>query len=134
MKEIDPSLGMRVSDRIAAGEVCRLCALLNAIDEDLATRGVSRSNGDARSLVAFRARVSGQLRHWCIQLGLTPASRNGIRSSDLVRKALVQTTMISPEEFVRTLRGVMEIAMTTLPEELRPVLAERIVRYIQENR
>lgn len=134
MDALDASVGMRASDRIAVNEVCRLLALIDLIDEDLATRGVGRRNGEARSLVALRVRASGELRQWYIQLGVTAVSRNGIRSSNLVHTALVRATMISPKEFVQTLQDVTEITMSIVPDVLKPVLAERIMQYVQENR
>jgi hypothetical protein len=132
MEAIDPSVEMRASDRIAVEEVCRLCALLTAIDEDLETRGVSRRNGEARSLIALRVRASGQLRQWCIQLGATNASRNGIRPSDLIATALARASTVSTKEAVQAYKDLIDLALEFVPGELEQRYFQRIQQYIEK--
>jgi hypothetical protein len=62
-------------DRFAANEIGRLVALIEAIDVDLAERGVANRRGDARSMVDIRLRASARLDRWLTQFGMTPASR-----------------------------------------------------------
>jgi hypothetical protein len=62
-------------DRLAAEELGRLLALIEAIDDDLAQRGLTNRSGNARTLLDLRLRASGRLERWCAQLGLTPAAR-----------------------------------------------------------
>jgi hypothetical protein len=58
-------------DRIAAEEIGQLVALVEAIDLDIAERGL-RSR---RSLLELRLRASGRLEKWRTQFGGTPQSR-----------------------------------------------------------
>jgi hypothetical protein len=58
-------------DRIAAEEIGQLVALVEAIDLDIAERGL-RSR---RSLLELRLRASGRLEKWLTQFGGTPQSR-----------------------------------------------------------
>jgi hypothetical protein len=58
-------------DRVAAGEIGQLVALIEAIDCDIAERGL-RSR---RSLLELRLRASGRLERWLTQFGATPQSR-----------------------------------------------------------
>jgi hypothetical protein len=58
-------------DRIAAEEIGQLVATLEAIDLDIAERGL-RSR---RSLLELRLRASGRLEKWLTQFGATPQSR-----------------------------------------------------------
>jgi hypothetical protein len=62
-------------DQPAAEEIGSLVALLEAIDSDLAKRGLTNRRGDARSLLDLRVRVSGRLERWLREFGATPASR-----------------------------------------------------------
>lgn len=62
-------------DEIAAVEIGRLIALIEAIDEDLTRRGLTDRTGKARSLVDLRLRASGRLERWLREFGATPASR-----------------------------------------------------------
>ena len=62
-------------DRLAAEEIGRLAALLERVDADLADRGLTRKNGEARTLLDLRRRLSGQLERWLREFGATPASR-----------------------------------------------------------
>jgi hypothetical protein len=58
-------------DRVAAEEIGQLVALIEAIDCDIAERGL-RSR---RSLLDLRLRASGRLEKWLTQFGATPQSR-----------------------------------------------------------
>jgi hypothetical protein len=58
-------------DRVAADEIGQLVALIEAIDCDIAERGL-RSR---RSLLDLRLRASGRLEKWLTQFGATPQSR-----------------------------------------------------------
>jgi hypothetical protein len=62
-------------DVIAAEEIGSLVALLEAIDSDLLQRGLVDREGEARSMLDHRARVSRQLERWLGEFGATPASR-----------------------------------------------------------
>jgi hypothetical protein len=62
-------------DRIAAEEIGAVVAMLEAIDEDLLTRGLTKRDGSARSLLELRIRLSGRLGRWLREFGATPASR-----------------------------------------------------------
>jgi hypothetical protein len=58
-------------DRVAAEEIGQMVALVEAIDLDIAERGL-RSR---RSLLELRLRASGRLEKWLTQFGATPQSR-----------------------------------------------------------
>ena len=62
-------------DQIAAEEIGSLVALLEAIDVDLAKRGMTDRDGNVRSILDYRVRVSGRLERWLRQFGATPSSR-----------------------------------------------------------
>lgn len=62
-------------DRLAAEEIGRLVALLERVDADLAERGLTRRNGEARNLLDLHGRLSGRLERWQREFGTTPASR-----------------------------------------------------------
>ena len=63
-------------DRLAAGEIGQLIALLERVDADLAERGLTKPrSGEARSLLDLRGRLSGRLERWLKEFGATPASR-----------------------------------------------------------
>lgn len=51
-------------DEIGAAEIGKLEALIEAIDSDLAERGLTNKRGDARSLVDLRLRASRRLAEW----------------------------------------------------------------------
>jgi hypothetical protein len=63
------------TDRFVVEEIARLWNLIQAIDEDLAERGLRRRDGGARSLIELRLRASGRLERWLRQARLTPATR-----------------------------------------------------------
>jgi hypothetical protein len=62
-------------DDIAAQEIGSLLALIEAIDADIAERGVSDKRGDTRHMVEMRVRASGRLERWLAQFAMTPTSR-----------------------------------------------------------
>jgi len=62
-------------DQIAAEEIGSLVALLEATDADLERHGLTNGEGDARSLLDLRVRVSGRLERWLREFGATPAAR-----------------------------------------------------------
>ena len=62
-------------DEIGAVEIGRLEALIEAIDADLAERGLTNKRGDSRSLVDLRLRASRRLAEWLDRYGLTPHAR-----------------------------------------------------------
>src|SRR5438045_1928201 len=62
-------------DRVGAEELGALVALIEAIDDDLSSRGLTNRKGEARSLLELRIRASGRLERWLKEFGATPASR-----------------------------------------------------------
>ena len=62
-------------DELGAVEIGRLEALIEAIDADLAERGLTYKRGDARSLIDLRLRASRLLAEWLTRFGLTPQAR-----------------------------------------------------------
>ena len=61
-------------DRIAAEEVGSLIALVEAIDGDLATTGLTKK-GEARSLLKLRIQYSRRIQEWCDRFGMNPRAR-----------------------------------------------------------
>lgn len=64
-----------VLDGVAASEVGRLVALIEAIDADIGRRGTLTRSGDPRRVVELRLRASARLEKWLTQLGMTPRAR-----------------------------------------------------------
>src|SRR3954447_22638101 len=62
-------------DEPGAREIARLIVLLETIDAELERGGLTRKNGDARSLVDLRLRASRRLAEWLDRYGMTPLSR-----------------------------------------------------------
>jgi hypothetical protein len=62
-------------DQIAAEEIGSLVATLEAIDTDLERHGLTDDEGNARTLLELRSRLSGRLERWLREFGATPASR-----------------------------------------------------------
>jgi hypothetical protein len=62
-------------DELGAVEIGRLEALIEAIDQDLAERGLTNKRGDVRSLVDLRLRASRRLAEWLDRYGLNPHAR-----------------------------------------------------------
>ena len=56
------------TQRIAVHEVARCIAILEAIDRDLDERGIVDRRGEARSLLAHRARMSRRLDAWLMKI------------------------------------------------------------------
>jgi hypothetical protein len=67
---LDPTL-----DEIACLEVGRLCAVIEACDASIESRGVVTGSGGARNIVSIRLSASRALESWLGQLGQTPKSR-----------------------------------------------------------
>jgi hypothetical protein len=61
-------------DELGAQEIGRLCALIEAIDDDIARNGLTR-RGDARAIVKLRFQASRRLQEWLDRYGLTPRGR-----------------------------------------------------------
>ncbi len=61
-------------DRFAAEEIGALIVQLDRVDAALSDGKVER-NGQARSLIDLRTRLSGRLERWLVQFGMTPAAR-----------------------------------------------------------
>jgi hypothetical protein len=62
-------------DQIAAEEIGSLVATIEAIDADLAQRGLIDGDGNARTILDYRGRLSGRLERWLREFGATPSSR-----------------------------------------------------------
>lgn len=62
-------------DEIGAVEIGKLVATIEAIDADLAERGLTRRNGDPRALIDLRLRASRRLAEMLDRYGATPYSR-----------------------------------------------------------
>lgn len=62
-------------DRLGATELAKLIALLEAIDAELAERGLTRKSGEPRGLVDLRLRASRRLAEWLDRYGATPLAR-----------------------------------------------------------
>jgi len=78
-------------DRLAAEEIGRLQAMIEAIDDYLATRPIVNRKGEAHSLIAPRLRASALLQRLCVEFGLTPASRAALDSSCSLDESLAAT-------------------------------------------
>jgi hypothetical protein len=62
-------------DEIGAVEIGRLEALIEAIDRDLAERGLTTRGGNSRRLLDLRLRASRRLAEWLDRYGMTPHAR-----------------------------------------------------------
>jgi hypothetical protein len=62
--ELEKSGALGLIGSLAVQEAARCVALLEAIDQDLAERGVVDKKGNARSLLDLRLRVSTRLERW----------------------------------------------------------------------
>ena len=62
-------------DQLAAEEIASIVVLLEAADRDLQCEGLTNRDGDARSLLELRIRLSSRLERWLTTFGATPASR-----------------------------------------------------------
>jgi hypothetical protein len=61
--ELTRSFDFSVTQRFAVNEVARLAATLEAIDSDIAERGVVDKRGEPRSVLNLRSRYARQLNH-----------------------------------------------------------------------
>ena len=71
---------VREPDEFAAAEVGRLIALIEAMDYEIDTNGLTR-RGDARSIVKLRLQASRRLEEWLNRLGFTPRGRADLVST-----------------------------------------------------
>jgi hypothetical protein len=62
-------------DSAAASEIGRLLAMAEALDADLASRGVTTGSGAVRGAATLRLSVSKAILSWCNSLGMTPRAR-----------------------------------------------------------
>jgi len=63
-------------DEMGAREIARLIALIEACDQDIEERGLTRQkSGEVRSIVDLRLRASGKLQSWLDRYGATPLAR-----------------------------------------------------------
>jgi hypothetical protein len=60
---------------LAAEEIVRLRSLIKRIDRTLTDGQVENGVGQARVLIEYRRKLSGELRAWLQDFGLTPRSR-----------------------------------------------------------
>jgi hypothetical protein len=76
VQELMEAPNSRPLDRFVYREIARLEALIEAMDADLASRGLRARDGGVRSMLDLRIRASGRLERWLREALLTPASRN----------------------------------------------------------
>jgi hypothetical protein len=62
-------------DSLACQEVGRLCAVIEACDQSIESRGVVTGSGAARNIVGIRLSASRALESWLRELGQTPKAR-----------------------------------------------------------
>ena len=62
-------------DCLAAEEIVRLRTLIKRIDRHLTDNQVENGAGEARRLIEYRRKLSGELRAWLQDFGMTPKSR-----------------------------------------------------------
>jgi hypothetical protein len=63
-------------DAMGAREIARLVAVIEACDEDIAERGLTKAkSGEVRSIVDLRLRASRRLAEWLDRYGATPLAR-----------------------------------------------------------
>jgi hypothetical protein len=65
----------------AAAEIGRLLAMAEALDADLASRGVTTGSGAVRGAATLRLSVSKTIMSWCQALGMTPRARAEIAAA-----------------------------------------------------
>jgi hypothetical protein len=65
----------------AAAEIGRLLAMAEALDADLAPRGVTTGSGAVRGAATLRLSVSKAVMSWCSALGMTPRARAEIAAA-----------------------------------------------------
>jgi hypothetical protein len=68
-------------DWAAASEMGRLFAMAEALDADLATRGVTTGSGAVRGAATLRLSISKAIMTWCNTLGMTPRARAEIAAA-----------------------------------------------------
>lgn len=81
-------------DQFGADEIGSVIAALEAIDHDLAERGLTGRRGDARTMLEMKNRLSGRLERWLREFGATPASRfdlaQRVAQNESLRAALLR--------------------------------------------
>jgi hypothetical protein len=75
-------------DATGAEEIGALIALIEAMDADIAERGLTR-RGDARALVKLRLQASRRLQDWLAAYGMTPRSRAEFLREHLAGRSLI---------------------------------------------
>ncbi len=108
------------SQHVAVHEVAGLTAILEAIDRDLAERGVVGKKGEPNSLLAYRARISRQLERWLGQISstidrqTTPSPIDPVSEDDLVRElqriALGLDVSATPGDRISAYRELSKLA------------------------
>jgi hypothetical protein len=63
-------------DEAGAVEIAKLIVLIDRLDADLVSRGITKGRtGEVRSVLDHRRRFSAQLERWLAAYGMTPAAR-----------------------------------------------------------
>lgn len=62
-------------DEVGAVEIAKLVAMVEAMDADLAERGLTKKNGEPRGLIDLRLRATRRLADWLDRYGMTPKGR-----------------------------------------------------------
>ena len=70
-------------DRFVVEEIARLWSLIEAMDADLAERGLRKRDSGTRSMIELRLRASGRLERWLREARLTPATRSKAPGEDV---------------------------------------------------
>jgi hypothetical protein len=70
-------------DRFVVEEIARLWTLIEAMDADLAERGLRKRDSGTRSMIELRLRASGRLERWLREAHLTPATRSKAPGEDV---------------------------------------------------
>jgi hypothetical protein len=86
-EELLGSFAPTAAERIAVHEVARSVAILDAIDRDLDERGVADRKGEARSLLAHRARMSRRLDAWLMKISTSIERQHEELSEDEATRA-----------------------------------------------
>jgi hypothetical protein len=113
------SFEFSIVQRIAVEQVARSMAILEAIDRELDERGLVDKRGEARSLLNYRSRISGQLDRELAkiapaierQVGVnqTPSPENSDLVAELQRIALGQDTTATARDRIAAIRELREI-------------------------
>ncbi len=107
-----------MTQRFAVNEVARLAAALEAIDSDIAERGVVDKRGEPRSVLNLRSRYARQLDHWLTKIAPVierePAKNTSPKLhtraeliNELGRIGFGQDTTASPRDRVLALKELL---------------------------